>query len=279
MSNYPQAPPSYQPAPQSPQKYNQYGASQSSEPLLGENRGQSSRGVNAFGDDSDLPDDFKYGVSVYESAPEIRQAFVRKVYSILFAQILGTCIVAKLASSDSAIAWVQTHQWAVFVPLFGSLINLGLLWWKRLSYPANYILLASFTVLESLSLGLIVSFYESTIVLQAMLITLGVFLGLTLFTLQSKYDFSGMGPFLFGGLLVLVMTGFVGMFVPFGQTMDLIYAAGGCLIFSGYIVYDTYMITKRLSPDEFIMGAVSLYLDFINLFISILRILNNVEDR
>ncbi|CUA66855.1 hypothetical protein RSOLAG22IIIB_00304 [Rhizoctonia solani] len=279
MSNYPQAPPSYQPVPQSPQKYNQYGSAQASDPLLGETHGQSSRGVNAFGDDSDLPDDFKYGVTVYESAPEIRQAFVRKVYSILFAQILGTCVVAKLSSSDSAVAWVQTHRWAVFVPLFGSLINLGLLWWKRLSHPINYVLLASFTVLESLSLGLVVSFYESRIVLQAMLITLGVFLGLTLFTLQSKYDFSGMGPYLFGGLLVLVMTGFVGMFVPFGQTMDLIYAAGGCLIFSGYIVYDTFVITKKLSPDEFILGAVSLYLDFINLFISILRVLNNVEDR
>lgn len=59
MSHYPQAPPSYQPVPQSPQKYTQYGSAQDSEPLLNETRGQSSRGVNAFGDDSDLPDDFK----------------------------------------------------------------------------------------------------------------------------------------------------------------------------------------------------------------------------
>jgi len=235
--------------------------------------------VHAFGDDSDLPDDFKYGVTVSESAPEIRQAFVRKVYSILFAQILGTCIVAGLASSDKSVAWVQAHQWAIFVPLFGSLVNLGLLYWKRHSHPTNYILLASFTVFESLTLGLIVPFYDSVIVLQALLITLGVFLGLTLFTLQSKYDFSGMGPFLFGGLLVLMMTGLVGIFIPFGKTMDLIYACGGCLIFSGYIIFDTYIITKKLSPDEFIMGAVSLYLDFINLFLSVLRLLNNIEER
>jgi hypothetical protein len=278
MSNYPQAPPGYQPAPQSPQKYPQYGAANSSDPLLGETHGQSSGGVRAS-DDSDLPDDFKYGVTVSESAPEIQQAFVRKVYSILFAQLLGTCIVGWLASSERSVAWVQTHQWAIFIPLFGSLINLGLLYWKRHSHPTNYLLLASFTLLESWSLGLIVSYYDNVIVLQALLITVGVFLGLTLFTLQSKYDFSGMGPFLFGGLLVLMMTGIVGIFIPFGQTMDLIYACGGCLIFSGYIVFDTYIITKRLSPDEFIMGAVSLYLDFINLFISILRLLNNVEER
>lgn len=59
------------------------------------------------------------------------------------------------------------------------------------------------------------------------------------------------------------MVGLVNMFIPFGRTMDLIYALGGCLIFSGYIVYDTYMITKRLSPDEFILGSVSLYLEYV----------------
>lgn len=57
------------------------------------------------------------------------------------------------------------------------------------------------------------------------------------------------------------MTGLVQVFIPFSRTMDIIYAIGGCLIFSGYIVYDTYIINKRLSPDEFIMGAISLYLE------------------
>lgn len=71
-----------------------------------------------------------------------------------------------------------------------------------------------------------------------------------------------MAPFLFGGLMALVVTGFVGIFMPFNRTIDLIYAIIGCLIFSGYIVYDTYTINKRLSPDEYIMGAISLYLEY-----------------
>ena len=70
------------------------------------------------------------------------------------------------------------------------------------------------------------------------------------------------------GLNVLVMTGLVGIFVPFGKTMDLIYAAGGCLLFSGYIVYDTYNINNRLSPDEYIMAAISLYLEYVSQSIS-----------
>jgi len=283
MSNYTQAPPSYQPAPSGPSKYGS--TNEAAEPLLSnESRGESSRGMGMGGvynqpNEGDLPDDFKYGVSASESAPEIRNAFIRKVYSILFVQLLGTCVIGGFASTDTAVQWVQAHQWAVFIPIFGSLISLGFLWWKRHSHPLNFVLLGTFTILESLSLGLIVAVYDQTIVLQALIITMGVFLGLTLFTLQSKYDFSGMAPFLFGGLMVLFMTGLVGIFIPFSETMDLIYAVGGTLLFSGYIVYDTYMITKRLSPDEFIVGAVSLYLDVINLFLSILRLLNNVENR
>jgi FtsH-binding integral membrane protein len=76
-----------------------------------------------------------------------------------------------------------------------------------------------------------------------------------------------------------VMTGFVGAFIPFSSTLSLIYAIGGTLLFSGYIVYDTYLINRRLSPDEYILGAISLYLDFINLFLSILRLLSNMQDR
>lgn len=59
------------------------------------------------------------------------------------------------------------------------------------------------------------------------------------------------------------MTGLVGVFIPFSQTMDLVYAIGGTLLFSGYIVYDTYTINRRLSPDEYIMGAISLYLEWV----------------
>ncbi|KAJ3576755.1 hypothetical protein NP233_g198 [Leucocoprinus birnbaumii] len=274
MSNYPVPPPSYG------TNDGRRGANESQEPLLAE----SSRGnFGGFYDQpasGELPDDFKYGVSVSESSQEIRNAFVRKVYTILLCQIVATCLVGGVISqSPDAIFWVQNHTWSFFIPLFGTIINLGLLYWKRHSSPWNFVLLSTFTLMEAFTLGVVVALYDNVLVLQALLITLGVFLGLTLFTFQSKYDFSGMGPFLFGGLIALVMTGFVGMIFPFGRTTDLVIAVGGCLLFSGYIVFDTYNINKRLSPDEYIMGAISLYLDFINLFINILRLLNDLQER
>jgi len=281
MSQYPRPPPSYGTAPP-PNKYHSRGQDPSADPLLGDISHQAGTSNSIYNQPAhgDIPDDFKYGVTVSESSPEIRSAFVRKVYSILFCQILATCIVGGCISrSPSAMSWVLTHIWAFYVPLFGALINLLLLYWKRHSYPLNFVLLSTFTVMEAFTIGVTVAFFDNLIVLQALLITLGVFLGLTLFTFQSKYDFSGLGPWLFGGLIALLMTGLVGIFIPFNQTMDLVFAIGGCLIFTGYIVYDTYMINNRLSPDEFIMGAISLYLDFINLFLSILRLLSNLQDR
>jgi len=276
MSQYPQPPPSYQSA----RPYKDAVDAEASSPLLNSSRaGPSGGAVYDMPEQGDVPDDFKYGVNVSESSPEIRNAFVRKVYSILFVQILATVIVGGgISQSPSAVFWVVQNPWSFYVPLFGTMVNLGLLYWKRHSHPLNLFLLTSFTLLEAFTLGVVVAFYDNNIVIQALLITLGVFLGLTLFTFQSKYDFSGLGPWLFGGLIALVMTGFVGIFVPFGHTMDLIYSLFGTLLFAGYVVYDTYQINKRLSPDEYIMGAISLYLDFINLFLYILRLLNNSND-
>lgn len=113
---------------------------------------------------------------------------------------------------------------------------------------------------------------------QALIITVGVFVGLTLFTFQTKLDFSGLGPFLFAGLMGLITAGFVQIFMPFSKTLDLVFACIGVLIFSGYILYDTQQIMKRLSIEEHILGALSLYLDFLNLFIYVLRIVSRETD-
>ena len=59
--------------------------------------------------------------------------------------------------------------------------------------------------------------------------------------IHFQWDFSGMGPFLFAGIIALLMTGLVGMFFPFSKTWDLIYGFGGALLFSGYIVFDVSM--------------------------------------
>jgi len=229
-------------------------------------------------DDEDVPDDFKYGVSVNECDISVRMAFVRKVYSILFAQILFTTIIAAfMLYNDAFKEWVQSNIIVMYVSSFVAIILLLALIWKRRSYPINFILLSIFTLAEGYSVGTFVTFFDTELVLQAFIITSGLFLGLTLFTLQSKYDFSGLFPYLYFSLIIIVIISFVGIFLPFNSTFDLIVASATAVVFCGFIIYDTYQITKRLSPEEYIVASVDLYLDFINLFVSILKILRDVN--
>jgi len=230
--------------------------------------------------DDEIPDDFmhKVYVTVSECDVTVRLAFMRKVYSILFAQLfLSTLTAGFMMYNDNLKYWVQANTWAFFVSIIASFIFLFLLAWKRRSFPLNYVFLTGFTLVESYTIGTTVTFFDKSIVLQALIMTTGIFIGLTLFTFQSKYDFSGMFPYLFGGLWIIIIIGFVGIVFPFGRTFDLIIAIGTAILFCGFIIYDTYNIMNKLSPEEYITAAVDLYLDFINLFIAILRILNDLN--
>ncbi|KAJ7342424.1 UPF0005-domain-containing protein [Mycena albidolilacea] len=271
MSQYPVPPPSYGTYQKTtPESTSLVEISRTSEtdPLLADG---SHNAGSVFGQPEidDLPDDFKYGTTVSDSSPQIQKAFIRKVYSILLSQIFATVIVVGVISQSKSLSeWVINHLWAFLVSLVAALVNLGLLHWKRHSHPWNFVLLSTFTLLEAYTIGFAVTFYENGVVFQALVITLAVFIGLTLFTLQSKVLL-----FLFAALIVLLATSAVHFLVaPFNRTLDIVYTLAGCLVFSGCVVYDTYRINRKLSPDEFISGAISLYLDFINLFLRILRL-------
>jgi protein lifeguard len=183
----------------------------------------------------------------------------------------------------------------MWVSLFGAIAFMLLTFWKRKSYPTNLLFLAGFTGLEAYSISVIVSFYDSKIVVEALIFTLGIFLALTLFACQSKYDFTSWMPYLFGALWVLIIFGFMAAFFPHSSAVELGYGIVAALIFSGYILVDTqvsvavrYDYNQKLTPGQLIMrhyhveeeiaAAISLYLDVINLFLAILRILNSQQN-
>lgn len=89
-----------------------------------------------------------------------------------------------------------------------------------------------------------------------------------------QYDFSSLAPILFIGIWGLLTTYLIQIFLPFNATVDLGIACFSTLLFSGFVLYDTQQIMKRLSVDEAIAGALTLYLDFLNLFLSILRVVS-----
>jgi len=104
-----------------------------------------------------------------------------------------------------------------------------------------------------------------------------IFLALTIFTMVCPCDFNFLGPFLFASLILLILWGnflYFGMyFFGYSAGWNTGYCIIGTFIFSGYIIYDTNQILKHLGPDDYIIAAIELYLDLINLFLLILRLL------
>ncbi|CAB4009850.1 lifeguard 1-like [Paramuricea clavata] len=148
----------------------------------------------------------------------------------------------------------------------------------RRKFPHNIILLGLFTLCEGFLLGAAASTYDADAVLIAAGITTAVVLAITLFSFQTKYDFTMMGGMLFVALIILILFGFLSIFF-YSRILQLVYACLGALIFSMYLVYDTQIMMgggKRyaLSPEEYVFAALNLYLDIINLFIFILQIVS-----
>ncbi|KAI0019973.1 transmembrane BAX inhibitor motif-containing protein [Xylariomycetidae sp. FL0641] len=233
-------------------------------------------GAEPRSSEDNIPDDFKFGGSVAEATVDIRNQFIRKVYTILTAQLIVTSLVSGLSfwSADYKL-WIQSHPALVWVSLFGSIGFMLLTYWKRKSYPTNLLFLSGFTVLEAYTISVIVSMYDSKIVLNAAILTGGIFVFLTLFACQTKYDFTSWMPYLFGALWGLLLFGFMAAFLPYSSTGELIYGGLAALIFSGYILVDTQLVLRKHHVEEEIAAAISLYLDIINLFLAILRILNS----
>jgi len=205
--------------------------------------------------------------------------FIRKVYAILTVQLLFTTALSAVSFFSKPYKnWIQNNQWMMWLSLFGAIGFMLLTFWKRKSYPTNLIFLAGFTGLEAYSISVITSFYESRIVLQALIFTLGIFVALTIFSCQSKYDFTSWIPYLGTALWILIIFGFMAAFFPRSSGVEQGYGIISALIFSGYILVDTQLIMRHYHVEEEIAAAISLYLDVINLFLSILRILNSSQN-
>ena len=109
--------------------------------------------------------------------------------------------------------------------------------------------------------------------------SLGIFSGLTLYAVQTKYDYTEMGGYLISCLLGFVLFGFMATFIH-SSKISIIYSSAGSMLFSFYIVYDTQLIVGgnhrkiMFHTDDYVLAAVSLYLDVINLFLYLLDLIS-----
>jgi len=215
----------------------------------------------------------------------VRRGFIKKVYGILTFQlavtmgIMGIFFVPAVQTYTSANIWLF---WVAFFLSIGFLIGLVCCGDVRRKSPHNMILLSGFTVAEGFMLGVSCSTYSASSVLLAVGICAIVVLGLTIFALQTKIDFTMCNGILFVLLMCLMIFGIFCAIFP-GQIMNVVYASLGAVIFSCYIVVDTQMMMGgkhkySLDPEEYVFASLNLYLDIINLFLMILSLVGRGDN-
>ncbi|MGF6859673.1 FtsH-binding integral membrane protein [Rhodobacteraceae bacterium MBR-64] len=215
------------------------------------------------------------------------RAHMNKVYGLMSLAMLVTGAVAYTVGSSEALLqqiFGSPLRWVVmFAPLivvfgFGAMIN-------RMSAAVAQIVFYVFAGLMGLSLSFIFAIYTGISIAQTFVVTAIAFAGLSLYGYTTKKDLSGFGTFLIMGVIGLVVASIVNIFLASPALMFAI-SAIGVLIFAGLTAYDTQSIKNEYiqmaaqGDQEWlgkaaIMGALRLYLDFLNMFMFLLQFMGN----
>jgi FtsH-binding integral membrane protein len=242
-----------------------------------------------IGDDNNKPSvyiggDLEYGVDKMNIESKLRLGFIRKVYGILSIQLLITTFLCIISMSSPTFSKFQVkNSWLSIVCALASIAIMFVICCFRevgRKVPTNYILLFVFTGCEAYVVSYICGVTNPRLVIMAAAMTCGITIALTLYAFTTKSDFTIYGSLLFVlGCIFLLFS----IFAYFTQNkiFHIILSCVGVLLFSFYLIYDTQLLLgskeNSLEMDEYIFAAIMLYLDIINLFIYILKILKATE--
>lgn len=207
----------------------------------------------------------------------VRRAFVRKVFSILTLQLLFTFTVVCVFTFSSVVKEaVQSHIWAYLSSfLVFVVVALTLSFCTSLSrrHPWNLVALAVVTVSLSYMVGTIASYHDTAAVVVTMAATLVISLAIIAFSIQTRYDFT----VCYGLLLILLVDLFMfGFFCTFyySHVAQVAYGTLGALLFSLFLMVDIQLMmgtmSYRLSPEEYVNAALTIYLDIVLIFLYLL---------
>ena len=169
------------------------------------------------------------------------------------------------------------------------LAPLGMVFWlsariERMSASSARNMFYAYGAVMGVSLASILMIYTGASVARAFFITAGAFAGLSLYGYTTKRSLSAMGSFLIIGLFGLIIASIVNIFMASTQ-LEFLISVAGVLIFAGLTAYDTQRIklmyslgdSAEAAAKKSIFGALTLYLDFINMFLMMLRLFGNRE--
>ena len=211
------------------------------------------------------------------------RSYMLKVYNYMASGVLLTGIVAMLFANSGMAAQVMATplRWLIiFAPLgFVFAMSLGV---NRFSTATLQLLFWGFAGVMGLSMSTVFLVYTQTSIAQTFFAVSAAFMGLSLYGYTTKKDLSGFGTFLIMGVVGLLVAMVINMFLR-SPAMQLAISGIGVLIFAGLTAYDTQKIKSmyahvagtEMMGKAVIMGALQLYLDFINMFTFLLSFMGN----
>ena len=218
-------------------------------------------------------------------------AFMAAVYRWMAFGLALTGIVAyAVTSSPSILAAFYNMQDGHVVGVSGlfwgvGIAELALVWLfvpalNRVSLGAAVGMFLAYCALSGVTFSVYLLTYTSASIASTLFVTGGAFFGLSVYGTVTKRDLSGMRSFLFIGLIGIILAGIVNIFLR-NSAVEFIISCCGVLIFAGLTAYDTQKLRAMGEQGEekhALLGALSLYLDFINLFLFLLRFMGRRRD-
>ncbi len=233
--------------------------------------------------------DEQYGTPTLGTADAqiARQSFLTSVFGWMFVGLALTAgIAAYVAASSNMLDWFDAHPWAyfaMFIAQLGLVITLsaGI---NKISAPVAVFLFALYAALNGFIFSVILEAYTTASIASAFGVAAGMFGGMAIYGYVTKRDLTGMRSILFMGLIGLI----IGMVVNMFWANSVLYwfvTFGGVVLFCALTAYDMQKIKQigesgadaETLKKASILGALSLYLDFINLFLFLLRIFGSAR--
>lgn len=244
----------------------------------------------------------RYGVSTgARSAAEIDEglrAYMLTVYNYMASALVLTGLMAYVTANVPALysllyTFAKTPDGAVHLTgqtMLGLIVMfapLGLVFFlsfriNRMKASTAQMTFWIYAGLMGMALASIMFVYTGTSIARTFFVTAAAFGALSVYGYTTKRNLSGMGSFLIMGVFGIIIASVVNMFLH-SSMMDFIISVAGVLIFAGLTAYDTQKIklmylqadSSETATKKAIMGALSLYLDFINMFLFLLRLMGN----
>ena len=211
------------------------------------------------------------------------RSYMLKIYNYMASGVLLTGVVAMLFASSGMAEQVFATPLRWLIVLSPLAIVFGMSFgMHKMSQATLQALYWAFTVLMGLSMSMIFLRYTGSSIALTFVATSVAFLSLSLYGYTTKKNLSGMGTFLMMGLVGLLVATIANMFMQSG-TMAMVISFIGVLIFAGLTAYDTqklksmyyYLQGSDMVGKAVIMGALTLYLDFVNMFQFLLSFLGS----